>query len=64
MLTRQHAEEICALTTVLDSDIIVAWRDVFAPEEMFFPTVLSILGFLRDQRAIDKCASSRERLNE
>ena len=58
MLTRRHAVEIVRLPTLVNADLITAWGPggqwnerkggVFAPEEVYFATNLSILGYLRD----------------
>ena len=58
MLTRRHAVEIVRLPTLVNADLIAAWGPggqwserkggVFAPEEVYFATNLSILGYLRD----------------
>lgn len=48
MLTRRHVAELLRLRTVLGGDHIAAWERVFAPEEMYFPTMLCVLGFLRE----------------
>jgi hypothetical protein len=51
MLTRRHAEEIMSLPSLVDpdrKDLVIAWNSVHAPEEVYFPTMLSLLGYLRD----------------
>jgi hypothetical protein len=51
MLTRRHAEEILKLPSLVDpdhKDLVVAWNTVHAPEEVYFSTMLSLLGYLRD----------------
>lgn len=58
MLTRRHAVEIVRLPVLVNADLITAWGPggqwnerkggVFAPEEIYFATNLSILGYLRD----------------
>jgi len=56
MLNRRHAAEIVNLQACVGDDLVRAWgpagqhregRGVFAPEEMFFSTMLAILGYLR-----------------
>lgn len=51
MLTRRHAEEILKLPSLVDpdrKDLVIAWNTVHAPEEVYFSTMLSLLGYLRD----------------
>ena len=57
LLTRPHALEILLVPTCCQADLVCAWGrgqwtetngGVFAPEEVYFPTMLSILGYLRD----------------
>lgn len=49
LLTRKHAADICDIQRrVGGTDIISAWTRVFAPEEVYFPTLLCILGYLRE----------------
>jgi hypothetical protein len=55
---RKHAEELLLLPQCVGSDLVAAWGPggewteagggVYAPEEVYFPTMLSILGYLRD----------------
>jgi len=56
MLNRRHAAEILNLLTCVGDDLVRAWgpggqwkdgKGVFAPEEVFFSTMLAILGYLR-----------------
>ena len=46
-LTRTHAQEIGALAAALGDALLGAWDSVHAPEEIFFPTMLALLGHLR-----------------
>lgn len=49
MLTRKHAEAIISLPQKVGcDDFVVAWNEVHAPEEVYFPTMLALVGFLRD----------------
>lgn len=51
MVNRRHAEELIKLPSLVDperKDLVVAWNSVHAPEEVYFPTLLALLGFLRD----------------
>lgn len=56
MLIRRHAAEICNLQACVGDDLVRAWgpggpwregSGVWAPEEVFFATMLSLLGYLR-----------------
>lgn len=56
MLTRRHAAEIINLRACVGHDLVQAWGPggqwrlgygVFAPEEVFFSTLLAILGYLK-----------------
>lgn len=56
MLNRRHAAEIVNLQKCIGDDLVRAWgpggqwkdgNGVFAPEEVFFSTMLAILGYLR-----------------
>jgi len=57
MLTRRHAAEVVCLPKASGCDLVSAWGPggqwsedkggVFAPEEVFFATMLAILGYLR-----------------
>ncbi len=71
MLTRRHAAEIVALNSKRFAsqlgDLVAAWgppgqwtersQGVFAPEEVFFPTMLALLGYLSDSPAITAAAA-------
>jgi hypothetical protein len=56
MMIRKHAEELLLLPQCVGSDLVVAWGPggewteagggVYAPEEVYFPTMLSILGVM------------------
>lgn len=58
MLTWRHVHEIVSLCQCAGADLVRAmgppgpWSEltggVFAPEEVFFPTMLAVLGYLRD----------------
>ena len=64
MLTRKHAIEIVRLPALVNADLIAAWGPggqwnerkggVFAPEEVYFATNLSMLGYLRDNSGQQK----------
>mmetsp|Transcript_38500 Transcript_38500/g.39185 ORF Transcript_38500/g.39185 Transcript_38500/m.39185 type:complete len:414 (-) Transcript_38500:96-1337(-) len=62
MLTRSHALEIVALREIVDYDYISAFNNVFAPEEIFFPTILSVLGLLHDERERERDEVERKRV--
>lgn len=48
MLTRKHAQAIVDLPSMIGGDELwPAFRRVFAPEEVYFPTMLAVLGVLR-----------------
>ena len=56
-LTRKHASDIVELPILVGADLVVAWgkgafasngNNVWAPEEVYFPTLLAILGYLRE----------------
>ena len=56
-LTRKHAEDIVKLPETVGADLVAAWGkgaytssngNVWAPEEVYFPTMLAILGYLRE----------------
>lgn len=57
-MNRKHAEELLLLPQCVGSDLVAAWGPggewtesgggVYAPEEVYFPTILAILGYLRD----------------
>lgn len=56
MLNRRHAAEIVNLQACIGDDLVRAWgpggpwregRGVWAPEEVFFSTMLALLGYLR-----------------
>lgn len=52
MITRRHAEELTKLPSLVDpdkKDLVIAWNTVHAPEEVYFSTMLALLGFLRDE---------------
>ena len=69
MLTRRHAVEIVRLPALVNADLIAAWGPggqwseikggVFAPEEVYFATNLSILGYLRDNGKNDEVYRQR-----
>lgn len=58
MLTWRHVYEIVSLSQCIGTDLVCSmgppgpWSEhtggVFAPEEIFFPTMLAVLGYLRD----------------
>ena len=60
-LTRRHAEDIVELPKKVRADLVAAWgkgafarnqsTNVWAPEEVYFPTLLAILGYLREDHA-------------
>ena len=57
MLNRRHAVEIIQMEKIAGADLVPAWgkgqwhesgTGVWAPEEVYFPTMLALLGYLRD----------------
>jgi hypothetical protein len=57
MLCRRHAKLLFDLPHALGEDLVAAWgkgqyreggSNVWAPEEVYFPTLLALLGYLRD----------------
>ena len=47
MLTRKHAQQILSLPNRISTDLVLAFQHVFAPEEVYFPTLLRIINVLQ-----------------
>jgi hypothetical protein len=54
MLNRRHAKGIVSLPDRLQAELWPAFANVFAPEEVYFATLLAILGYLRPNGETDE----------